>query len=74
MTSRAVVARVTGRFPPAGGNVVIFNRATDYTTVFLRVAVGISFLSAVADRFGLWGAYGQANVAWGDCSRLRLRR
>ena len=32
--------------------------------VFLRIALGISFLSAVADRFGLWGAYGQPNVAW----------
>ena len=43
---------------------VTLNRATDYSTVFLRIALGISFLSAVADRFGLWGAYGQPNVAW----------
>lgn len=34
------------------------------------IALGISFLSAVADRFGLWGAYGQPNVAWGDCGRF----
>jgi hypothetical protein len=27
-------------------------------TVFLRMALGTSFLSAAADRFGLWGAYG----------------
>jgi uncharacterized membrane protein YphA (DoxX/SURF4 family) len=46
------------------------SRATDYSTVFLRIALGISFLSAVADRFGLWGAYGQPNVAWGDFSRF----
>jgi hypothetical protein len=46
------------------------NRATDYSTVFLRIALGISFLSAVADRFGLWGAYGQPNVAWGEFSRF----
>ena len=49
---------------------MILNRATDYSTVFLRIALGISFLSAVADRFGLWGAYGQPNVAWGDFSRF----
>lgn len=49
---------------------VTLNRATDYSTVFLRITLGISFLSAVADRFGLWGAYGQPNVAWGDFSRF----
>jgi thiosulfate dehydrogenase (quinone) large subunit len=38
--------------------------ATACSTVFLRIALAISFLSAVADRFGLWGAYGQPNVAW----------
>src|SRR6201993_5209985 len=32
---------------------------------FLRVALGAGFLSAVADRFGLWGPAGAANVAWG---------
>jgi hypothetical protein len=34
--------------------------------VFARVALGVGFLSAVADRFGLWGAHGARNVAWGD--------
>jgi uncharacterized membrane protein YphA (DoxX/SURF4 family) len=29
----------------------------------------MSFLSAVADRFGLWGVYGQPNVAWGNYAR-----
>jgi len=33
---------------------------------FLRLALGVSFLSAVGDRFGLTGAFGQPNVAWGD--------
>lgn len=37
-----------------------------YAAVFLRAALGFSFLSAVADRFGLWGVYGQPHVAWGD--------
>ena len=41
-------------------------RLTKYSTVLLRLALGASFLSAVADRFGLWGAYGEAGVAWGD--------
>jgi thiosulfate dehydrogenase (quinone) large subunit len=36
------------------------------STVFLRLALGLAFLSAVADRFGLWGPAGTRNVAWGD--------
>ena len=35
-------------------------------SVGLRFALAFSFLSAVADRFGLWGAPGAANVAWGN--------
>jgi hypothetical protein len=41
-----------------------------FSSVFLRFALGVSFLSAVADRFGLWGAFGQPNVAWGNFSRF----
>ena len=37
-----------------------------FSSVLLRLALGVSFLSAVADRFGLWGAYGRPNVAWGN--------
>jgi hypothetical protein len=40
------------------------------SSVFLRLALGISFLSAVADRFGIWGVYGQPNVAWGNYARF----
>src|SRR4029077_1253458 len=29
-----------------------------------------SFLSAVADRFGLWGAFGEPHVAWGTFARF----
>ncbi len=36
--------------------------------IFTRVAIGAGFLSAVADRFGVWGAAGSTNVAWGDFS------
>ena len=35
----------------------------------LRVALAISFLSAVADRFGLWGQFG-SGAAWGDFDRF----
>ncbi|WP_228783957.1 DoxX family membrane protein [Nocardia cyriacigeorgica] len=35
-------------------------------TVFARLALGAGFLSAVADRFGLWGEPGTSNVAWGE--------
>ena len=35
-------------------------------TLFLRLTLGLAFLSAVADRFGLWGPEGTKNVAWGD--------
>jgi uncharacterized membrane protein YphA (DoxX/SURF4 family) len=31
----------------------------------LRLTIAASFLSAVADRFGLWGRRGAANVDWG---------
>jgi hypothetical protein len=34
--------------------------------VFARLALGAGFLSAVADRFGIWGPAGATNVAWGD--------
>jgi hypothetical protein len=32
----------------------------------LRWALGATLLSAVADRFGLWGPPGGTNVSWGD--------
>src|SRR5256885_7768761 len=40
------------------------------SSVFLRLALGVSFLSAVADRFGLWGAVGQPHLAWGRFARF----
>lgn len=33
---------------------------------FIRLALAAGFLSAVADRLGLWGSPGAPNVAWGD--------
>lgn len=47
-----------------------YSRLAKFSSVFLRLALGISFMSAVADRFGLWGAYGKANVSWGDYARF----
>jgi uncharacterized membrane protein YphA (DoxX/SURF4 family) len=35
----------------------------------LRVALAFSFLSAVADRFGLWGRFGVSST-WGDFERF----
>jgi len=34
--------------------------------LILRIVLGITMLSAVADRFGLWGAPGDPGVAWGN--------
>ena len=39
---------------------------TEVVRLFARIALGISFLSAVADRFGLWGPYGAKNASWGN--------
>lgn len=42
---------------------LLFRKLTEW---FLRLSLSAAFLSAVADRFGLWGPNGTANVAWGD--------
>jgi putative oxidoreductase len=34
--------------------------------IFLRLALGMTFLVSVADRFGFLGPYGSKNVSWGD--------
>src|SRR5438477_10352262 len=39
---------------------------TEIVRLFARLALGASFLSAVADRFGLWGPHGAKNISWGD--------
>jgi len=39
---------------------------TEIVRLFARFALGASFLSAVADRFGLLGPYGAKNVSWGN--------
>lgn len=41
-------------------------------TVFLRLALGAGFLSAVADRFGFWGPPGTVLVSWGNFHNFLL--
>ena len=48
----------------------IIDRLKGLTSLFLRLALGLSFLSALADRFGLWGAFGRPNVSWGTFARF----
>ena len=44
----------------------------DLIQAFARLAVGTGFLSAVGDRFGLWGPHGAANVSWGDFAHFTI--
>jgi len=37
---------------------------------YTRISLGVAFLSAVADRLGLWGPPGGPRVAWGDWSHF----
>jgi uncharacterized membrane protein YphA (DoxX/SURF4 family) len=46
------------------------SKFTSYATLLLRVGLGVGFLSAVADRLGLWGPFGTPNVEWGNFSRF----
>src|SRR2546428_13597759 len=43
---------------------------TTYDSVFLRLALGVTFLAAVSDRFGMWGPPGSPNLAWGNLARF----
>src|SRR6516162_7392269 len=38
--------------------------------LLLRLALAVTFLSAVADRFGMWGPPGTSGVSWGDWSQF----
>jgi thiosulfate dehydrogenase (quinone) large subunit len=44
--------------------------ARNLITFYLRLSLGIDFLSAVADRFGLWGPPESDHVAWGNFSKF----
>ena len=45
-------------------------KLTNVSVLIIRYALAITFLSAVADRFGFWGSPGEANVAWGNFSNF----
>jgi uncharacterized membrane protein YphA (DoxX/SURF4 family) len=45
---------------------------SDSAIAFLRLAMGAGLLSAVADRFGLWGPPGTALVSWGNFRNFLL--
>jgi thiosulfate dehydrogenase [quinone] large subunit len=48
----------------------LFGLIHRFVPIFLRLALGVTFLTAVADRFGGWGHFGAPNVAWGDFARF----
>ncbi|ABF42720.1 DoxX [Candidatus Koribacter versatilis Ellin345] len=50
--------------------VQLSQHGSEVIRLFARIALGVSFLSAVADRFGLWGTYGAKNVSWGNFARF----
>src|SRR5947199_3260449 len=45
-------------------------RLSNAAPVAMRMATGAGFLSAVADRFGLWGPIGTPGVSWGGFARF----
>jgi putative oxidoreductase len=45
-------------------------RILQIARVFLRLAIGISFLFSIGDRLGWLGPYGGKNVSWGDWSHF----
>jgi thiosulfate dehydrogenase (quinone) large subunit len=45
-------------------------RNSGFETAFLRSALAAGFFSAVADRFGLWGAPGAQHTAWGNMAHF----
>ena len=45
-------------------------KLVDVATFSLRIALALAFLSAVADRFGLWGKPGTPGVSWGGMAQF----
>ena len=44
----------------------ILNNQEKIVLLFVRFALAIGFISAVADRFGFWGNAGESGIGWGD--------
>ena len=55
-----------GGDPEVEEGVIMVNRRLIAACWVVRLALAASFLSAVADRLGLWGPPGAAGVAWGS--------
>lgn len=53
--------------PGEGGVSRVFR---NLITFYLRLALGVDFLSTVADRFGLWGPPGSDHVTWGSFAKF----
>lgn len=47
-----------------------YRRLRQAARAFLRLCLGLAFLSAIADRFGFYGPRGAGNVSWGDWSHF----
>src|SRR5215212_8665590 len=45
-------------------------RFSNAAPVAMRMALAAGFLSAVADRFGLWGPIGTPGVSWGGFAKF----
>lgn len=43
-----------------------------FALIFARIALASAFISAVADRLGLWGEMGQPGVSWGSMQGFYL--
>jgi uncharacterized membrane protein YphA (DoxX/SURF4 family) len=46
------------------------SKMTGWAILYLRWSLGLTFLSACADRFGLWGPPGSRYAVWGDWSHF----
>jgi putative oxidoreductase len=58
--------QVTVKDSPVRAEAKASEQILKFAEIYGRIALGAAFLSAVADRFGLWGTYGKPHVAWGD--------
>jgi putative oxidoreductase len=56
----------TNKFTALIYHLIILPNMKNTVTLLLRLALGIAFISAVADRLGYWGKPGDAGVAWGN--------
>jgi putative oxidoreductase len=42
------------------------DKFSSFTQLYIRIAIGVSYLVFGLDRLGVWGNYGEKNVSWGD--------